>query len=123
MTMTLDDDRTERRRRNEPEWEPKVMRWYVPGTMPAEPGLYWFDGFVDFSAGLLPPMEGRFAVLVAEEGNAEGFSTLPYSAFHAENLDCFHGEWYGPFEAPPWLGEAMVDPEPDREEGEGGDGI
>ena len=114
-------DTGQTRRCNEPEWEPKAIKWFRPGATP-EPGLYWFDGFVDLSMGACEPVEGRYAVLITEDGWVNGFDAEEFSAFRSK-VGRFFGEWYGPFEHPPWFGETMVEPAVEMEEGEAGDGI
>ncbi len=102
MTTPVPD---QTKRRNEPVWEPVSPKWYGAGNKPP-PGLYWFEGFVNLSIEFGPPMEGRFVVLVLEDGWINGWGTHAQSAFRAVIND-LTGEWFGPFECPPWFGETL----------------
>lgn len=123
--MTRETSQTRPHRLNEPAWEPRKIRWINPdiGANP-ESGLFWFFG----SVKLGPENEifGKFAIWVQDDW-AMGlvgyqFPDFQDAGFHARLRD-MDGEWYGPLECPPWLGEAMLESVETAEEGEHGEGI
>jgi hypothetical protein len=88
---------------------------------PTSPGLYWFDGFVNFNQ-TSPTLEGRCAVLLNAESWVFGFGASSDIPSFRAKVEMMEGEWYGPFECPPWFGDAMIEPI-GEDEVESGSGI
>lgn len=111
--MGSGSDRTELHRCNEPDWEPQELLWHRPGTFP-EPGTYWFDGF--YKPEHAEEMQGRAIIYIAEKCEVVVGMFLTGETFVHRGIPAeLYGEWYGPFECPPWFGDAMSEPIEDSE--------